>query len=183
MKDDLIKGLAGLGLKNSQIEKELQLPLNSLSAVLNGKKPMPDKWCAKVRIYLLEKNPPAPQEIPKPIKDPTRPWIEEIEQYCRSKGFYPDFLIEFHQTHSNSATVNAMEGLKKALNQNGEDRKVSLKEYAENHNRQLTRRGKKMSESYIYRVIRNDVAKTPNVRSPWFTYTMKGEKDRIWILL
>lgn len=124
MKDDLIKGLSGLGLKNSQIEKELQLPLNSLSAVLNGKKPMPDKWCAKVRTYLLEKNPPAPQEVPKPIKDPTRPWIEEIEQYCRSKGFYPDFLIEFHQTHSNSATVKAMEGLKKALNQNGEDRKA-----------------------------------------------------------
>jgi hypothetical protein len=115
MKDDLIKGLAGLGLKNAQIEKDLQLPLNSLSAVLNGKKRMPDKWCAKVREYLLLKNPPPPKEDPKPIKDPTRPWIEEIEQYCRQNGFYPDFLIEFHRTHSNSAAVKAIEGLKKAL--------------------------------------------------------------------
>ena len=116
MKDDLIKGLSELGLKNAQIEKELQLPLNSLSAVLNGKKPMPDKWCAKVREYLAIKKPPKPEEPAKPIKDPTRPWIEEIEAYCRQNGFYPDFLIEFHKTHSNSATVKAIEGLKKALN-------------------------------------------------------------------
>lgn len=115
MKDDLIKGLAGLGLKNSQIEKDLQLPLNSLSAVLNGKKPMPDKWCAKVRAYLLEKNPPAPQEPPKPIKDPSRPWIEEIEQYCRSQGFYPDELIAFHKLHVNSDTSKALKMLKKGI--------------------------------------------------------------------
>jgi len=123
MKDDLIKGLAALGLKNAQIEKELQLPLNSLSAVLNGKKPMPDKWCAKVREYLALKNPPAPKEPPKPAKDPTRPWIEEIEAYCREKGIYPDYLIEFHQTHANSATVRAIEGLKKAFNDT-DNRKV-----------------------------------------------------------
>jgi len=116
MKDDLIKGLSELGLKNAQIEKELHLPLNSLSAVLNGKKPMPDKWCAKVRDYLNLKNPTKPTEPVKPIKDPTRPWIEEIEDYCRQNGVYPDFLIEFHKTHSNSATVKAIEGLKKALN-------------------------------------------------------------------
>lgn len=116
MKDDLIKGLSELGLKNAQIEKELHLPLNSLSAVLNGKKPMPDKWCAKVREYLALKNPPIPKEPSKPIKDPTRPWVEEIEAYCRQKGIYPDHLIEFHQTHANSATTKAIEGLKKALN-------------------------------------------------------------------
>lgn len=59
---------------------------------------------------------PAPKEPPKPIKDPTRPWIEEIEQYCRSKGFYPDYLIEFHQQVSNSETGRAIMLLKKSLN-------------------------------------------------------------------
>src|ERR1700761_1427697 len=108
MKDDLIKGLAALGLKNAQIEKDLQLPLNSLSAVLNGKKPMPDKWCAKVREYLNLKNPPIPKEAPKSIKDPSRPWIEEIEKYCRSQGFYPDELIEFHKIHVNTETSKAL---------------------------------------------------------------------------
>ena len=38
-------------------------------------------------------------------------------------------------------------------------RKVSLKEYADNHNKVLTRRGKKMSESYLYRLIREDKIK------------------------
>lgn len=112
MKDELIKQLISLGLKNSQIEKELELPLNSLSAVLNKKKPMPDRWVVKVQEYLKTKNPPPPT---KPLRDPTRPWIEEIEQYCRSKGFYPDHLIEFHQSVSNSETGKALMLLKKGL--------------------------------------------------------------------
>ena len=115
MKEELVKQLSALGFKNIQIEKDLELPANSLSAVLNGHKAMPDKWVEKVKAYILEKNPPPPKEEPKPVKDPTRPWIEERDLYCRENGFYPDFLIEFHRTHSNSATVRAIEGLKKAL--------------------------------------------------------------------
>ncbi len=61
-------------------------------------------------------------------------------------------------------------------------RKVSLKEYADNHNKVLTRRGKKMSESYLYRLIREDV-KGINTRSLWFNYIMEGTKDRIFIII
>lgn len=62
-------------------------------------------------------------------------------------------------------------------------KKISLKEYAEKHNTELTRRGKRMSESYIYRVIRQAEQGIPNTRRPWFKYIMEGEKDRIWILI
>lgn len=112
MKDELIKQLAALNLRNSQIEKELDLPLNSLSAVLNKKKPMPDKWVSKVQEYIKTKNPPPPT---KPLRDPTRPWINEIEQYCLSKGIFPDYLIEFHKDYSNSETTRAIQMLKKSL--------------------------------------------------------------------
>ena len=110
MKEELIKRLKDLGLKNAQIERDLELPQNSLSAVLNGHKPMPDKWVEGVQRYLDAK---APQEPAKPIKDIFRPWIEEIESYCLSKGFDPEYLIEFHKTHCNSATTKAIEMIRK----------------------------------------------------------------------
>ena len=74
--------------------------------------------CKSRHQYLEKKKAaePAPKEPPKPIKDPMRPWIEEIEQYCRSKGFYPDYLIEFHQQVSNSDVGKAIIQLKKSLN-------------------------------------------------------------------
>jgi len=63
-----------------------------------------------------------------------------------------------------------------------QQRKVSLIEYADKYNKQLTRRGKRMSWSYIYRLIRQDIEGTAT-RNLWFKYTMEGEKDRIWIIL
>lgn len=66
-------------------------------------------------------------------------------------------------------------------------RKVTLKEYVEKHNTRLTRRGKKMSEGYIYRLIRQDLGRDKKypvlTRDLWFTYEMEGDKDRIWIIL
>lgn len=121
MKEQLIFRLKALELKNVLVETELSLPKNSLSAVLNGKKTMPDKWVPLVEKFLLEKEPPP--EPAKPIKDPLHPWIEEIEQYCRSKGFHPDFLVEFHQRYSNTSTTRAIEGLRKALSET-DNRKV-----------------------------------------------------------
>lgn len=61
-------------------------------------------------------------------------------------------------------------------------KKVSLLEYANNHNPVLTRRGKKMSFSYLYRLIRDDI-KGDNTRDLWFEYELEGEKDRIWVIL
>lgn len=112
MKDELIKQLLALNMRNSQIEKELDLPLNSLSAVLNKKKPMPDKWIAKVQEYIKTKNPPPPT---KQLRDLTRPWIYEIEQYCLTRGIFPDYLIEFHRDCHNSEIGKALQLLKKGL--------------------------------------------------------------------
>lgn len=60
--------------------------------------------------------------------------------------------------------------------------KVSLKEYADKHNTVLNRRGQRMSEGYLYRLIRQDIAGNAT-RSLWFKYVLEGEKDRILILL
>lgn len=60
--------------------------------------------------------------------------------------------------------------------------KISLRDYALNHNPVKTRRNKQMSESYLYRLIREDIAGT-NKRSLWFNYELEGEKDRIWITI
>jgi hypothetical protein len=60
--------------------------------------------------------------------------------------------------------------------------KVSLREYAIKHNPKLNRRGKSMSEGYLYRLIREDI-KGVNTRDLWFKYELTGEKDRIYIHL
>lgn len=61
-------------------------------------------------------------------------------------------------------------------------KKVSVKEFVDSHNPKLTRRGKRMSESYIYRLIRNDIK---GIKGPalWFDYVLEGEKDHIYILV
>lgn len=61
-------------------------------------------------------------------------------------------------------------------------KKITLRDYALNHNPKFTRRGKKMSESYLYRLIRQ-AEKDILTRDLWFNYVMEGEKDRIYIIL
>ena len=60
--------------------------------------------------------------------------------------------------------------------------KITLKEYAEKHNPKLNRRGHKMSASYLYRLIRQDI-KGVNSRDLWFKYVLEGDKDRIFIYI
>jgi hypothetical protein len=66
-------------------------------------------------------------------------------------------------------------------------KKVSLKEYAEKHNPELTRRGKRMSEGYIYRLIRQDLGRDKKhplpTRDLWFKYQLEGPKERIFIII
>lgn len=66
-------------------------------------------------------------------------------------------------------------------------KKVSLKEYAEQHNPKLTRRGQRMSESYLYRLIRQDLGCDRTIehqtRDLWFKYEFEGPKNRIWIVI
>lgn len=59
---------------------------------------------------------------------------------------------------------------------------ISLREYAENHNPQLNRRGFKMSEGYLYRIIR-DHSKGNKAPDLWFKYKFEGDKSRILIEL
>lgn len=61
-------------------------------------------------------------------------------------------------------------------------KKVSVSEYVNVHNPRLTRRGKKMSESYIYRLIRNNQKGLPHP-TLWFEYTLEGEKDHVFIII
>jgi hypothetical protein len=51
---------------------------------------------------------------------------------------------------------------------------VSLKEFAEVHNKVINRRGYRMSEGYLYRLIRDDVKGKGN-RVLWFEYTLGGK--------
>ena len=60
--------------------------------------------------------------------------------------------------------------------------KISVKEFAERHNPKLTRRGKRMSESYLYRLIRHDIHGKPHPPL-WFDYVLEGEKDNIFIII
>lgn len=60
--------------------------------------------------------------------------------------------------------------------------KISLRDYADNHNTVLNRRKQKMSFGYLYRLVRDDIAGT-NKRQLWFDYVLEGAKDRIWIIL
>lgn len=64
-------------------------------------------------------------------------------------------------------------------------RKVSLAEYAEKHNPRKNRRGFPMSESYLYRLIRETEAgiRTSKQEVIWFNYVMEGDKNHIYILI
>jgi len=62
------------------------------------------------------------------------------------------------------------------------NKRISLKEYADKHNPKLNRRGHKMSEGYLYRLIRNNIKGT-GTTALWFNYTLEGDKQRIFIEL
>lgn len=61
-------------------------------------------------------------------------------------------------------------------------KKVTLLEYATTYNPVRTRRGHKMSASYLYRLIRQDIS-DELTRPLWFKYMLEGEKDHIFIIL
>ena len=59
---------------------------------------------------------------------------------------------------------------------------ISLKEYAEKVNPRLNRRGHPMSESYLYRLIRQD--REGRLHFPlWFEYELVGEKEKVRIVV
>lgn len=56
MEDELISGLLKLSLRVSIMEKEIGMPLNSLSSILKKTKPFPPKWIKPIEEYLSRKN-------------------------------------------------------------------------------------------------------------------------------
>jgi hypothetical protein len=58
---ELIEAIKNCGVKKSQIEADLGMPKNSLSAMLSGVKPMPSKWVDALTVYIH----PIPKEVPK----------------------------------------------------------------------------------------------------------------------
>lgn len=64
-------------------------------------------------------------------------------------------------------------------------KKVSLKEFANKYNTRTNRRGHKMSEGYLYRIIREDIRgeRTGKKEPIWFNYVLEGDKDHIYILV
>ena len=61
-------------------------------------------------------------------------------------------------------------------------KKISVEDFALNYNQVLSRRNKKMTPSYIYRLIRHHVEGISK-RQLWFEYVMEGDKDRIYIVV
>ena len=57
---------------------------------------------------------------------------------------------------------------------------VGVKEYVTKYCEVKSRRGKPLSEGYLYRLIRTHIKGLP-CRELWFEYVLEGEKDRIWI--
>lgn len=106
MKEELVKRLVALHFKNARVEKDLELPKNSLSAVLNGHKSMPEKWIEKVKKYLLQHEEIAtPAEIVAAL-DADRigarinqiEWVSDIEAFCQKHGVAPADIIKWYKT-------------------------------------------------------------------------------------
>lgn len=83
MRGDLIKGLLDLKLKIGVMEKEIGLPKNNLSGILNGSRSFPEKWVKKIEDYIRLKAEP-------PIEKFT---MEEIEKKLHNPAFLSTFLL------------------------------------------------------------------------------------------
>jgi hypothetical protein len=112
-----LKKLKG-SLKMSEIERAIDLPLNSLSKVLNGKE-MPDSWVPRIKKYAHE------QTIKTEKIENTKryPWMPYIEAFCADKGIIPDELPEYIKKLE--ASLKTMET---ALKQASRDAKPTQRE-------------------------------------------------------
>jgi len=114
--NELATRINACGVKKSQIELDIKMPKNSLSGMLAGKKPMPEKWVKKLENYLQEKVVSWPggklSDLPK--KEITEitfngpqilpDWAKKIEEYCGIAGITPKELIEQHSKKAIKST-------------------------------------------------------------------------------
>lgn len=106
MKEELVKRLLALNFKNARIEKDLELPKNSLSAVLNGHKTMPEKWIDRLKKYLSQHEQIATSEQATAAFDADRiaakfsqiEWVSDVEAFCQKHGVTPSDIITWYKT-------------------------------------------------------------------------------------
>lgn len=113
MVDDLIEGLLKLSLKISVMEKELGMPLNSLSSILKKTKPFPPKWIKPVQDFLEKK------QISVSCAEGCREFLDKSIKHVPDCFFYPGSLSELYdQAHKQldeceargNALINAARG-------------------------------------------------------------------------
>jgi hypothetical protein len=104
-------------LKNSQVEKEIGLPKNSLSNFLSFKKQLPEKWVNPISEYMKVPDEKSKVEISSKKEDEPKPfseggtmgdqmiidskkekWVKEIETFCSQQGIVPSELIESYKS-------------------------------------------------------------------------------------
>lgn len=150
---ELATRINACGVKKSQIELDIKMPKNSLSGMLAGKKPMPEKWVKKLENYLQEKvvSWPGDKLSNLPKKEITEitfngpqilpDWAKKIEEYCGIAGITPEELIEQHKA---KAGFKPAQLTKEAAEKSSDDQREAAKFVARGmSNYDLERRKKK----------------------------------------
>lgn len=83
------------GLKKSEVEEKIGLPLNSLSNFLSGRKELPEKWSNPIRNFIDTKPKTMLDEIIEDRKQTV--WVKKIESFCEKEGIIPQDLTEAYQ--------------------------------------------------------------------------------------
>lgn len=89
-KEEILKSLndrVANGTKITNIEKGANIPKNSLASVLKGTREMPDKWMARIEVYLSE--PPINFDELEALLD----WRKEVDAFCEKREWKAEHLI------------------------------------------------------------------------------------------
>lgn len=77
MKPELIEKIKNCGVKKSVIEDDLKMPKNSLSGMMNGSRPTPEKWEVKLEAYFSGKK--STHKLTKPSMKELKESISDIK--------------------------------------------------------------------------------------------------------
>lgn len=120
MEQELVDKISNSGIKKSKIERDLEMPENSLSGMVNGKRDTPPKWSKAISEY-LDKNKREFGRSDGSVVTETPEWakVKEIEMdsteqamwgilnnYCTTAKISIAYLISFHDIHMQMEAVN-----------------------------------------------------------------------------
>ena len=128
-KEELIKGLTECGVKKKEIEEKLGMPKNSLSGMISGSKPIPEKWFVLLEGFLSGNLPETVSEVLPKVEEPVNfgiiPRTEEVvlipeempnshikvpEKTVFGKATFKELLTEFNLLIDNQAPIKQVEG-------------------------------------------------------------------------